>query len=473
MKITFLNALRIGALSVGLTVTGALASGAAFAESLADAMVSAYRHSDLLEQNQAVQRAADEDVAAAVAALRPVVQWIASSKYSYADLRNFGVIKELQNSLSLNAQMTLYDFGRSQLAIDIAKESVMATREALVSVEQNVLLDTVKAYMDVKAATEQVDLNQNSVRVIREESRAAQDRFDVGEVTRTDVSLAEARLAATRAGLAAAEGKLAAAREAYKAATGKAPGKLSAPPKPPKLPKSLDEAKAIAMRTHPAIRQAQREAAAAELRVAAAAAERRPTITGNAGVSLSDTDSTSPQANERTTVGASVGLQMSQTIYSGGRLSSAHRKAMAGRDAARAGLSRVGVLVAQQVGTAWANIDVARASISAIDEQIQAARAAYDGVREEASLGARTTLDVLDAEQALLNAQADRISAESQLQLAYYSLLSSMGLLTAENLKLGVPTYDPSVYYNAVKDAPFTSVHGKKLDSVLRAIGKD
>lgn len=466
------GALRIGTLSLALGLSGTLASSAAWAESLADAMVSAYRNSDLLDQNRAVLRAADEDVAAAVAALRPVVQWIASSKYSKADIRTRGDVESLENSLSLVAQMTIYDFGRSQLGIDIAKETVLATREALTGVEQNVLLETVKAYMDVKSATEQVDLNQNSVRVISEESRAAQDRFDVGEVTRTDVSLAEARLAATRAGLAAAEGQLAAAREAYKAATGKAPGKLSAPPKPPKLPKSLDEAKAIALRTHPAIRQAQREAAAAELRVAAAAAERRPTITGNAGVSLSDTHSTNPMTNENTTVGAQVGIELSQTIYSGGRLSAGHRKAMAGRDATRAGLSRVGVQVTQQVGTAWANIDVARASIGAIDEQIQAARAAYDGVREEASLGARTTLDVLDAEQSLLNAQADRISAEANLQLAYYSLLSAMGLLTAENLKLGIPTYDPSAYYNAVKDAPYTSTQGKSLDRVLRAIGK-
>ena len=469
MSFKLLGMLRMTALSMGLALTAA----PSWAETLADAMVAAYRNSNLLEQNQAMLRAADEDVATAVASLRPVVQWVAGSKYTSVDNGSTVNFEELERSLQLAAQMTLYDFGRSQLAIDMAKVTVMATREALVSVEQNVLLDAVRAYMNVKSATQQVDLNRNSVRVITEEGRAARDRFDVGEVTRTDVSLAEARLAATRAGLAAAEGDLATAREAYKAATGKAPGTLAAPPKPPKLPKTLDEAKALAMRSHPAIRQAQREAAASELRVAAAAAERRPTISANAGLSLSDTDSTRPLANEDTTVGASVGIQMSQTIYSGGRLSSASRKAMAGRDATRAALSRVGVQVAQQVGTAWANIDVARASIRAIDEQIAAARAAYDGVREEASLGARTTLDVLDAEQSLLNAQADRITADTNLQLAYYSLLAAMGQLTAENLNLGIPTYDPSVNYNAVKDAPYTSTQGKSLDRVLRATGKN
>src|SRR5690606_8514994 len=169
---------------------------------------------------------------------------------------------------------------------------------------------------------------------------------------------------------------------------------------------------------------------------------------------------------------ASVGLSMSQTIYSGGRLSAGLRRAMATRDAVRAGLLQSSRMVAQQVGTSFARIEVARAQIRAIEQQIEAAQQAYDGVREEATLGARTTLDVLDAEQDLLTARADRISAEADLQLAHYQLLAAMGLLTVEHLKLGIPTYDPSAYYNAVRDAPYTSSQGESLDRVLRAIGK-
>ena len=145
---------------------------------------------------------------------------------------------------------------------------------------------------------------------------------------------------------------------------------------------------------------------------------------------------------------------------------------MAQRDSARASLLNVSRQVNEAVGIAWAGIDVARAQIGAIDEQIVAARAAYEGVREEATLGARTTLDVLDAEQSLLAARADKITAEANLQLAHYQLMSAMGLLTVENLKLGIPTYDPSAYYNAVQDAPYTSRQGESLDRVLRAIGK-
>lgn len=436
------------------------------AESLADAMVSAYRTSALLDQNRAVLRAADEDTAAAIAALRPVLQWVA--QYSYQNIE--GV--DLQSSsIALQAQITLYDWGRNAIAIDIAKESVLATRQALVGVEQDVLLGAVQAYLDVRRATEQVELQQNSVRVIGQEQRAATDRFEVGEITQTDVAQADAALAAARASLASAEGDLAIAREAYRASTGHMPNRLDQPPPTPTLPASLETARSIGQRTHPSIRQAQRQTAAAELGVQAAVAERNPTLTGTASISSQRSKSQITLDSSTTDVGQ-VQLQMSQTIYSGGRLPSAHRKAMANRDQARAALVNTARLVDQAVGQAWAQIDVARALIRSIDEQIAAAQQAYEGVREEATLGARTTLDVLDAEQALLSARADKISAEANLQLAHYQLLAAMGLLTVENLKLGIPTYDPSAYYNAVQDAPFTSRQGQSLDRVLRAIGQ-
>ncbi|WP_371822298.1 TolC family outer membrane protein [Paracoccus sp. C2R09] len=440
------------------------------AESLADTMVAAYRHSALLDQNRAVLRAADEDVADAVSALRPVVQWVAE----YGALRTEGITTTHQTSLDLNFSMTLYDFGRSQLAIDAAKEQVLATRQALVSVEQQVLFDAASAYFGVREALQQVALQQNSVEVLTRERQAAQDRFDVGEITVTDVALADAQLAATRATLASAQGDLEIAREAYMLVTGAMPQNLSAPPALPNLPADLNQARGIAQRTHPSILQAQRTAAAAELGVAAAAAERNPELTGTANVGVTRAPaSTLTPGRQVSSNSSGFGLTLSQTIYSGGALSAAHRKAMAQRDEARAALLNGARQISQTVGEAWANIDVARAQIGAIEQQIRAAQQAYDGVREEALLGARTTLDVLDAEQSLLEARADRISAESNLQLAHYQLMGAMGLLTVENLKLGVPTYDPSQYYNAVRDAPFTSKQGERLDRVLRAIGRD
>ena len=460
-----LRRLRRPLLAALLAGATALPAGA---ETLADAMVAAYRHSALLDQNRAVLRAADEDAAAALAALRPVLQWVA--QYSYQNIEGFDANSA---SVGLQASMTLYDFGRNAIAIDIAKESVLGTRAALVGVEQDVLLRAVQAYLNVRSASEQVELQNNSVRVIGQEQQAATDRFDVGEITQTDVSQADAALAAARASLASAQGDLQIARENYRAATGKTPGKLSTPPPSPKLPATLETARDIGRRTHPLIRQAQRQAAAAELGVAAAAAERNPELTGSAALTKQRNKTPSTGGITTTTDSASVSLNLSQTIYSGGRLPAAHRKAMAQRDSARAALLNVSRQVDQAVGTAWAGIDVARAQIRAIDEQIVAAQQAYDGVREEATLGARTTLDVLDAEQSLLEARANKITAEANLQLAHYQLLSAMGLLTVENLKLGIPTYDPSAYYNAVQDAPFTSRQGESLDRVLRAIGKD
>lgn len=444
----------------------ALAPLPAVAESLADTMVAAYRHSALIEQNRAVLRAADEDVASAVAQLRPVVQWV----LDHSVRRTEGGTTTRSTGLTLAGEMLLYDWGRSQIAIDAAKEQVLATRQALVGVEQDILLAAAAAYFGIWRATEQVSLQGNSVEVLTRERQAAQDRFDVGEITVTDVALADASLAASEARLATARGELEVAREGYMAATGRRPGALSGPPPLPKLPASVDAARAIGQKTHPLILRAQRQAAAAELGVAAAAAERRPSLSANAGVGVTRSPDTFGRYDER--LGASAGLELSQTLYSGGRLPSAHRRAMAQRDQARAVLLNAARQISQEVGESWADIDVARAQIRAIEKQISAAQQAYDGVREEALLGARTTLDVLDAEQSLLEARADKLSAEANLQLAHYQLMAAMGLLTVEHLNLGIPTYDPSQYYNAVRNAPHTSTQGESLDRVLRALGK-
>ncbi|WP_372840003.1 TolC family outer membrane protein [Phaeovulum sp.] len=444
----------------GTLATSAFVGGAVQAQSLADAMVAAYRNSNLLEQNRATLRAADEDVAQAVASLRPVISWSASTSY------NSTATNTTTNLLALSASLTLYDFGRSRIGIEYAKEAVLATRQALVAVEQDVLLSAVSAYTGVKSATETVAISRNSVRVIGESLRAANDRFAVGEVTRTDVALAEARLAAARAALTAAEGQLASARESYRVVTGSYPVSINGLPPAPALPKSLAEATATAQRLHPSILQAQHQVTVAELAVQAAAAERLPTIKGTASASAYDysvSDNTQPLG---------LSLTMSQTLYAGGTRSSAHRQALANRDRVTAALLQTTRIIAQNVAVSWANIEVAKAQIISLDQQIAAATIAYEGVKEEATLGARTTLEVLDAEQELLTAQADKITAEANYQVSLYSLLSSMGLLTVERLNLGIPTYDPAAYYNAVQNAPHTSVQGESLDRVLRAIGK-
>jgi outer membrane protein len=435
------------------------------AETLADALIAAYRNSNLLDQNRAVLRAADEGVAQAVASLRPTVtvglgaNWVRTQ--APASLGIPGRVESLTGSLDLTAQLTVLDFGRGKLAKDAARESVMATREALVDVEQSVLLQAVQAYVNVKLSQEILALRQSNVRLITQELRAAQDRFEVGEITRTDVAIAEARLASARSSLAAAEGDLMVARETYKLAVGRYPGNLAPLPAAPRTARSLDEARGVALRTHPAIKQAQRESTLADINVARAKADMRPTVTARATMGLES-------GGDRTD---SVGLSLNQTLYAGGRLNSLYRTALARRDGAKAALLQTTALVDQGLGNAWANLSVADASIQAGDLQVRSAQTAFEGVREEARLGARTTLDVLNAEQELLSARVTRVSAGAERYISVYALLSSMGLLTVDHLKLGIPTYDPEGYYNAVRNAPAMSAQGKKLDRILKTIG--
>ncbi|WP_253913248.1 TolC family outer membrane protein [Pseudoruegeria sp. HB172150] len=436
------------------------ATASARAETLTDALIAAYNNSNLLEQNRALLRAADEDVAQAVAELRPILSWALSG--SYNDPRPAS--DNYTAALQLTAQMTLYDFGRTPLAIEAAKESVLATRHALVNVEQSVLLTAVDSYMEVIRAAQFVDLRRNNVRLINSELDAARERFEVGEVTRTDVSIAEARLAAARSSLTSAEGDYNVAREAYKAAIGHYPNNLVRPAVPPKVANTLNEAEAIAVRGHPLILQRQREVTVSELNIARARAELRPTLGISGTASITHEDEASNSAS----------LSLSQTIYAGGALSSALRQAIAVADGDRAELLQSVVTIRQNVANAWSALSVAIAGTAAGQRQVTASRVAYEGVREEASLGARTTLDVLDAEQELLDARATLIEAEIQQFVAVYSLLSTMGLLTVDHLNLGIMTYDPEGYYNAVKNGPtrYVSPQGEKLDRVIKSLGK-
>lgn len=468
------RALRMSCFATVAVVVAGISVSSAKADTFADALVSAYNHSGLLEQNRALLRAADEDVASAGAALEPVLRWTAGITQSLGRAKasvstgaqNFD---SLQLTGSLIAEKLLYDFGATALGVDVAKETVLATRQALVGVEQQVLQRAVEAYMGVIEANEFVALRENNQRVLTQELRAARNRFEVGEVTRTDVALAEAELAQARSGLATAQGNLAISIEEYRNVIGRKPGRLSAPPKLPKLGSNIDAAKALAVRIHPDMRSVQHQVAAADLAIKRAEAQKRPTVTAQGIVSLNNSfDSSNFNA------GASVGLNASGTIYAGGSRSSAVRRAQAQRDSQRGNLHVVRHNVQQNVGVAYAQLNSARASLEASERQIRAARIAFNGVREEATLGARTTLDVLDAEQALLDAEAARISAQSQVYVATYLVLSTQGQLTARDLRLPVQQYDVSEYYNLVKDSPTSqSKQGAQLDRVLKRLQKN
>jgi outer membrane protein len=461
----------VAGMIAGMLVLGAPV--AALAEGLADALAGAYNNSGLLEQNRALLRAADEDVAVALSSLRPIIGWSADVTYSDSDARSSltGVrsSSDTAASLGLSAEIVLFDGGRSRMGVDIAKESVLATRQALIGVEQNILLQAVQAFMDVRSNTEIVALRRNNVRVITQELRAAQDRFEVGEVTRTDVALAEARLAGANALLAQAEGDLAEAQAFYRFAVGRDATALAAPPALPARPASVADAQSVAMRSHPDILRAQHEVTVSDLRVAVAKTAAVPQVRLQSRYGLTESLDNSDYNR-----GGSVGIAVTGPIYQGGRNSALERQAINGGTAARSALRETTQRIAQNVSTAFARVEVARAAIEASDRQIRAARTAFEGVREEATLGARTTLDVLNAEQELLDAQANRITAVSNQYVAAYALLASMGQLTAQNLRLQVQIYDPTAYYNQVRNAPSSiSRQGRQLDQVLKSLGRE
>ncbi len=431
----------------------------AHSETLATALASAYEASGLLDQNRALLRAADEDVAQAASALMPIINWSARAQVT----RPISAMVDNESiRLQIMGEMLLYDFGASQLAIDAQKEVVLATRQSLVDVEQQVLQRAVNAYMNYRRDAEFVRLRESNVRVITQELRASQDRFEVGAITRTDVSFTEARLAAARSMLAAAQGGLARSAAEYLAAVGHEPSGLG-PVSPAPIARSAGDAVALAYQRHPQMLEMQHNVAAAELMVQRAQASLNPrvTIDGTAGV------------DDEGSAAAQFGLNIGGPIYQGGRLSSLIRQSVARRDAARAGLHMVSANIEQGVAIAYANLAVAVAGAEASQRQVDAARVAFEGVREEANLGARTTLDVLNAEQELLDAQTSLISAQVDQVIASYGVLAATGLLTAEHLGLPVQAYDPEAYYNLVESAPVArSEQGRALDRVLQAIGQ-
>lgn len=466
---------KLGARSAKRLAGAILAIGMAtqsWAETLADTLTYTYMHSGVVEQNRALLRAADEDVAVAMAKLRPTLDWSGAIQRNYGVSGLPGAASPIGNttaSIQLSASLVLYRGKRGKLGIDLAKEAVLASRAGLISAEQTVLLNAALAFLSIREAAETLGLRQNNVRVIRQEVRAANDRFDVGEVTRTDVALAEARLAAAVAALAAAEGSLISSGEQFHAIVGRDPGNLVTPTLLPRIPSSVEDAKAQAVRRHPDMIQAQHNVAVGDLNVAIAEGAMEPTVSvsGSYGV-------TEGLSNDAFQQGGTVSLGASGPIYRGGELSALVRKAIANRDQTRAALHVTRLTIEQNVGLAYSNLRVAQANKRSYQEQVRAAQTAFQGVREEAKLGARTTLDVLDAEQDLLDARANLVSSQIAEFQAAYQVLASIGLMTAEALQLDVPQYDPAQYYNLVKTAPVQrSKQGQELDRVLKALGKN
>ena len=323
----FLNRIRSG--GAAIIVACVVGQAPARAEVLSDAMASAYVNSGLLEQNRALLRAADEDVAIALAALRPVISWSADYNRNWVD-RNQGFgrvgVNTDTGSAAISGTQLLYDAGASRMSIQAAQQTVLASRETLRSIEQTVLFNAVQAYMNLVRANEFLRLAQNNRRVLEEELRASRDRFEVGEVTRTDVALSESRLANADSNVAIARGDVVSAQAIFVQVVGRPAGNLSSTPSIPGKPASIDQAQAIAVQNHPDIASLQKQISAADITVNVARASLKPTVSLGLSAGINNTFDNEVYSD---TVTASVGV--SQRIYQGGALTAQVRRSIASR----------------------------------------------------------------------------------------------------------------------------------------------
>ena len=429
-------------------------TGPVRAETRADAMVMAYRSRPELVTARANVKVLSEQAVQARAGGRLQVSGTLNVTTQFLDLEQF----VFPTTLQLDVTQPLYTGGQVENATEAAETRITAEEARLIATEQSVLLNTVTAYLDVRRDETLVSLGKNNVRVIREQLRAARERFDVGEVTRTDVAQAEARLAAARSLLAAREGVLQTSRESYKRVVGVYPEKLAPPPPIPDLPENLDQAIAISVTDDPTLRAArlERQAASSDIRTAIGALLPQVSLVGQVQRSETLRSEDAGLLNQGPSNNATLGVQVTLPFYSGGANYSNIREAQAqaeGRDGDIVTALRDAI---QRVGVAWSDLSVAQASIRAGQLEIRAARIAFEGVQEEAKVGARTTLDVLDAEQELLDARGDVVSARRDEYVAGYNVLFSIGKLTVDHMGLETELQETaSGYYAAVKDRNF------------------
>ncbi|MEM7524092.1 MAG: TolC family outer membrane protein [Pseudomonadota bacterium] len=418
------------------------------AQTLEEALATAYATNPTLIAARAGVRSVDEAVPIARAGMRPNVVATATAGVDTNSINGpiSGSTTE-PRSVALAASQILYDGGQTRNNVDSAVSNVDASRSSLLNTEQSVLLDVVTSFMNVRRDQQFVSLAKNNVRLIAEQLKAAEDRFEVGEVTRTDVSQARARLAESQAALAVNEGALAQSYQAYGRVVGAPPGDLSDPPALPPLPPTLADAVQESLDNHPLILAARYAEEAARSDIASAQGVLLPTVTLSGSVSYAEEQSAALSAG---TSSAQVQIQASIPLYQGGAAYAGVRQAQALQSQALAQIRETSRDIREQVENAWTNLITARSSIRAGRQQVAAAQLAFEGVREEAKLGARTTLDVLDAEQELLNARSDLIASLRDEFVAAYSVLSAIGRLTVVALEVDVEPYDPAENYDNV-----------------------
>ncbi|WP_099867717.1 TolC family outer membrane protein [Pararhizobium haloflavum] len=420
------------------------APGEARAESILGAMSQAYDNNPDLNAARAGLRATDEGVAIAKSGYRPTIG--AQLDYT-ATQTNPDVATDdgVDAALGVSINQTLFDGFQTRNAVLGAQSDVFAGQEQLRDTEQEILLSAVQAFMNVVRDRQIVQIRRQNLDFLNEQLNAAQARFDVGEGTRTDVSQARAQLAASEAGLVAASAQLKSSEAVYFQIVGNAPPSSLTPSSASSqlLPNSLESAITIGLAEHPLVKSSQYAMNAADFAVKEAEGSLLPgvTVSGSFGRDL-QTGGTQ----------ATVGAQLSVPIYQGGAASARVRQSKELLGQARINVDVARNTLREAIVTSWTQLEASRAAISANRAQLDASNLALSGVIEERDVGQRTTLDVLNAQQDVLNARETLVQSERDSIVASYAVLSTTGRLLVNRLGLQVAEYRPEVHYEAVKD---------------------
>ncbi len=476
------NALRRWSISAAAVILAFGWSAPVNAETLKEALTAAYLFNPTLKGARAQLRSTDNGVAQAKSGYRPTIT--ATFSDGFEDTRaRFGQSPTASAFIPLcqtaacnppftgvpasaltssngvynprNAQIALqqnvFDGFRTYNAVKGSESLVEAGREDLRAAEQNVLLNATTAYMNVVRDQAIVNLRQNNVRVLSEQLRATQDRFKVGEVTRTDVAQAQSGLAQSQADLSIAQGTLYSDQATFAQYIGHPPGTLRDPgPATKLLPKSLQGAIDITQAENPGIIGAIFRERAQEHQVKQVKGQLLPTLSLSASYSKG-AETTSPFISQLDD--ARITGTLSVPIYEAGNVSAQIRAAIEILSQRRQQIDEARELARQNVSSSWGLLVAAKGNVAAGKSATDATRIALQGVREEERVGQRTILDVLNSEQQYLNAQVNLVSFQRDLVVASYSVLAAMGRLTASDIALQAELYDPTRYYGEVKDA--------------------